>query len=113
MRVGLLVLFVPRLVLADPPATKPAEPVVIAPRVDPHDMSRVPNVTGQAAGIVIAPPADFKDARDYPLGMVIRPPDIHDDAFVISSGTIAESVRGFGRRLQDAIGELGKLFERH
>ena len=107
------IVFVPHLAVADPPATKPAEPVVIAPRVDPHDQRRVPNVTGEASGIVIVPPADFKDARDYPLGMVMRPPDPHDDGIWIRPDQLSSSVRRFGQSLQDAVGALGRLFEQH
>jgi hypothetical protein len=105
---------VPQLAVADPPTLpRRSEPIVTAPRLDPHDTSRVPGVTGDAAGIVIAPPTDFKDGRDYPLGMVMRPPNIHDDGIWIAPDQLRSSVRRFGLHLQDAIGELGKLFEQH
>ena len=108
MRAWICLAFMPALAMADPPPTKPSEPkAVVVP-----DPNRLPSAT-PGTGIVIAPPADFKDARDYPLGMVMRPPNIHDDAIWIAPDRLGNSVRHFGLRLRDAIGELGKLFEQH
>jgi hypothetical protein len=106
MRAWILLAFLPALAMADPPRS-PEPNVVVVP-----DPNRLPGAT-PGTGVVIAPPADFPDARDYPRGMVIRPDYHGDDAFVIAPGKLAETARGVGRYLQDAFGVLRHLFEQH
>jgi hypothetical protein len=44
---------------------------------------------------------------DYPLGMVIRPPDAHDDGIFIIPDVSLWNL--FGEQLQNGLGALGQL----
>jgi hypothetical protein len=101
------------LAVADPPMTEaatpeaPKEPVI---RIRPPDAQhRMPTLDGQAeARILVVPtPDNFPDARAYPRGMVIRPPDVRDDGiFIVPGRTLMHEL---GSKLQDGFDALGKL----
>jgi len=119
MRVGRLVqvlvplVFAPLVAAADSSANDPwTHPRRVEPNVvQPPDPNRVPGTTN-GTGVIITPPSSFPDAREYPLGMVIRPPVVDPD-MVVAPGSIAESLRSFGRGFAVALGAVGQLLQQH
>lgn len=106
----------PRTAFADPagsatndPWTRPHPNEPSAPGLP--DPNRLPGSTN-GTGIIVEPPTNFADARDYPYGMVIRPPKI-DQGILIEPSAIQGSLRAVGRGFQDALGAIGKMFQQH
>lgn len=61
-----------------PHASEPAPPPAHRCRHVLGSLEALPPFPPALTHGVIAPPADFADARPWPRGMVIHPPDTHD-----------------------------------
>lgn len=102
---------------ADPP--KQTLPNTAVPEGTPPVQRKLPDIAtdtpslggGTARGVVIAPP-DHPDARPWPFGMVIVPPDPHDPMVLKPDGH-----RHLGQRtldlLNDGFDVLAKLLRPH
>ncbi|HEU0030213.1 MAG TPA: hypothetical protein VFQ53_06265 [Kofleriaceae bacterium] len=60
-----------------PPVTAPLLHLDTAPNVATTPTDRVPGMTGDVSARILVPP-DHPDARPWPLGMLITPPETGD-----------------------------------
>ena len=99
---------------AGPSPAIAVEAIPAGPLPEPVDL--VPDVRGgKVISRLIEPPANFGDARPYPYGAVIQPPDVGDDnAAVIGTTDLPDSRPLSGRlagKLDAGVGAiLGLLF---